>query len=308
MNTCRWLFRMVLALVVCLNGQAFAQGQEALTSAATRECARAYETSQVQRGAGAISSARSEFERCRRADCPEFIRNDCSRWAKELEAEQPTVILSAKRGSRMLTKVRVSIGSRVLVQQLDEQAVELDPGEYDFRFESADGGVAISHALIQAGNKDRLVQVEFDALAREPGADSPLRVAPKAAAAHRASNQEPPTAPSEVARNPQALPWVLLAVGAASLGTGVGLSVAGHSDELRLRETCSPRCSDAQVAPVHTKYLLSDISFGVGLASLSAAAYLFLRHPNSEPRAEATAPLAVVASASGIQAAYGARF
>jgi hypothetical protein len=306
MNRSRWLLRVVLTLVMSLNGQAFAQGDSAPTSRAVRECARAYETSQVQRGAGAISRARSEFERCRRADCPEFIRNDCSRWAEELLAEQPTVILSAKRGSRTLTQVRVSIGSRVLAEQLDDRAVELDPGEYDFRFETAEGGVAISHAVIQSGNKDRLVQVEFDALAREPDASS--AVAPKAGDAGRASNQPSMTAPSEVARGSQVLPWVLLAVGTASVGTGVGLSIAGHSDELRLRETCSPHCTDAQVAPVHTKYLLSDISFGVGLVSLSAAAFLFLRQPSSEPRAEATAPIAVVASASGIQAAYGARF
>jgi len=308
MSKGRLLF-CVLGLVVGLSDRAFAQSHAANASPAVRECAQAYENSQVQRSAGAISGARSDFERCRRADCPEFIRSDCSRWARELEAEQPTVIFSARRGSRTLTRVRVSIGSRVLTEQLNDQAIELDPGEYDFRFEAAEGGVAISHALIQAGNKDRLVQVEFSASMPEPTAASRPRAATESSVPGQAQeSRSPPQSKAEAEPGPPVAPWVLLAVGAASVGAGAALSIAGHGEELRLRETCSPDCTDAQVAPVHTKYLLSDISFGVGLVSLSAAAYLFLSRSDPLPKAQGTVPVTVVAGANGIQAAYGARF
>ena len=64
----------------------------------------------------------------------------------------------------------------------------------------------------------------------------------------------------------------------------------------------------AQVQPVRTKYLLSNISFGVGLVSLSTAAYLFLRQPGSERIAEGALPVTVVAGPSSVQATYGARF
>ena len=300
-----------LALAVSLDGRAFAQGVGAPTSSALQECARAYENSQEQRGAGAIFSARLELQRCRRDDCPAFIRSDCSRWSNEVEAQQPTVIFSAKRGSQPLTEVRVTIGDRVLVERLNERAVELDPGEYDFRFETSDGGRIVLHALIQPGNKDRLVQVEFAPSAQAQTAHVDQR--PPRSAAHSAGSAEPTVrGPAAEKRAPAApagvLPWVFLAVGAASLGTGVGLSVWGHNQELHLRETCAPTCTDAQVQPVSTKYLLSNISFGVGLVSLSTAAYLFLRQPGPERIAEGALPVTVVAGPSSVQATYGARF
>ncbi|HYQ47073.1 MAG TPA: hypothetical protein VER11_34120 [Polyangiaceae bacterium] len=303
----KWSVRVVQALLLSLAVPAFAQGEGVSTSPAVKECARAYENAQEYRSVGALSSARPELERCRRSDCPEFIRSDCSRWSQEVDAEQPTVIFSAKRGSRALTDVRVSVGNRVLSERLNDRAVELDPGEYEFRFESADGGVAVSHARIQAGNKDRLVQVEFAPAARKHSQETPPSGSPEAGP-ERPAKATPPAAPVETAPGSGPLPWALLGVGVASVATGVGLSMSGHGDELELRETCAPRCTDAQVAPVHTKYLLSDVSYGVGLVSLSAAVYLFLSHTDSERAAQGTEPLSVVASPSGIQAAYGARF
>jgi len=307
----RWPLSLALSTAVSLAGQAFAQAESAPPRPAVQECARAYESSQEHRSTGAISAARLEFERCRRDDCPEFIREDCSRWSKELEAEQPTVIFAAKRGSRVLTQVRVSVGDRVLVEQLSARAITLDPGEYDFRFETTEGGLAVLHALIQPGNKDRLVQVEFAPLTRSPATRSKsAAIASAGASAHSAARPEPAAAPTKTATAApsRVLPWTLLAVGAASIGAGAALSFSGHSDELQLRETCSPHCTDAQVAPVHTKYLLSNISFGAGLVSLSAAAYFFLRHSDSEPAAAGTVPVTVVASPNSFQASYGARF
>ena len=305
----RWRLSIALSTLVSFGGQTSAQADSAPPRPALQECARAYENSQEHRSTGAISAARLEFERCRRDDCPEFIRNDCSRWSKEVEAEQPTVIFVAKRGSRFLTKVRVSLGDRVLVEQLDARPVALDPGEYDFRFETAEGGLVVQHALIQAGNKDRLLQVEFAPLARSHAAGSKsAATAGAAAATRRPAQAEPAATPSGSAPQPRVLPWALLAVGAASIGAGAALSFSGHSDEVELRDVCSPHCTDAQVAPVHTKYLLSNISFGLGLVSLSAAAYFFLRHSDSEQAAAGTLPVTVVASPSSIQASYGARF
>jgi len=296
---------VVLALSVSLGDRAFAQGEDAPTNPAVQECARAYEDSQEQRSAGALSSARLEFERCRRDDCPTFIRRDCARWFNELEAEQPSVIFSAKRGTRELSNVRVSTAGRVLLERLNSQAIELDPGEYDFRFEASDGSVIVQHARIQTGNKDRLVQVEFASPAPAPTAAARPSGFTKTATTREPSEKR---ATATSSSGPGVLPWVLLGVGAASVATGAGLAVWGRSNELDLRHSCSPNCTDAQVEPVRAKYLASNISFGVGLVSLSAAAYLFLSRPSSEPTATGTLPVTVVASPSSIQASYGARF
>jgi len=305
MNHRRWPTSLALSMLLSFAGRAVARGDGVDANPAVRECARAYESAQVQRGAGAISSARPELERCRRDECPAFIRSDCSRWSRELEAEQPTVIFSAKRDGRELIQVRVSVGDRVLLERLDARAVELDPGEYDFRFETSDGSFVVRHVRIQAFNKDRLVQVEF-----APSAPAHHAAAPKAASAELAATNEalPKPTAAAVGKGPGVLPWALLAVGAASIGAGAGLAVWGHSNEVHLRDTCSPHCTDAEVQPVHTKYLLSDISFAVGLVTLPVAAYLFLRQPGSEQAGTGTLPVTVVASTNGIQASYGARF
>jgi len=305
MSSRRWPVGAILVLGVSLAGRAFAEGDGTPTGRAQKECAQAYENSQEQRGAGAIFATRLELERCRRDDCPAFIRSDCSRWSKEVEAQQPTVIFSAKRGSQELTDVRVSIGEQVLVERLSGRAVELDPGEYDFRFETPEGSVLVSHSLIQSGKKGLVVQVEF-----APSAQAHTTAAKPPSSSKATTRAEPAKerAAAALAPSPRVLPWVLLGVGAASLGTGAGLSVWGRNEELELRETCSPSCTDSQVQPVRTKYLLSNLSFGVGLVSLSAAAYLFLRHPDSERVAERTLPVIVVAGPSSVQATYGARF
>lgn len=305
MSKSRWPARIGSVLLLSFAGTGFAQGGGAPPNSAIQECARAYEGAQVQRSAGASSSAKKELERCQRDDCPAFIQSDCARWSKELEAEQPTVIFAAKRDARALIQVRVSVGDRVLVERLDDHAVELAPGEYDFRFEAPDGSVVVQHTRIQAFHKDRLVQVEFPpSTAKQRAAGSTS--GPRKVDVQKASLKTQPSAAN--ASSSLVLPWTLLAVGGASLGAGAGLAVWGHNGEVHLRETCSPNCTDSQLQPVRTKYLLSDISLGIGLVSLSAAAYLFLRHPSSERSAQATLPVAVVASTNTVQASYGARF
>ena len=260
-----------------------------------RECARAYENSQEHRRAGELSAARSEFARCRQDDCPEFIHDDCSRWSKEAEAAQPSVLFSAKRDNRDVRDVRVSTDERVLAEQLQGQAVELDPGGYDLRFETPGSDAVVRHVMLQVGDKNHLVEVEFAPL---------IPAAPSAVTAH--SKRSPDSAPAQ--SGSQLLPWTLLAVGATSIGTGVGFALSGRNRENSLHDSCSPNCSDAQVRPVHTKYLLSDLSFGVGLLSVSLAAYLFVSNRAADPAARATMPLTVTAVPNGVLAGYGARF
>jgi len=159
------------------------------------------------------------------------------------------------------------------------------------------------HARIQAFNKDRLVQVEF-----APSPPTP-RAAPRPAnSVEGAATEQPSASPTTADGGRGTLPWLLLAVGAASVGTGAGFAVWGHNSEAELRDSCAPHCTDSQVQRVHTQYLLSDISFGVGLISLSAATYLFLRHPGTQHQAHGALPVTVVASPSGLQASYGASF
>jgi hypothetical protein len=276
-----------------------ARAEGSASSYALQACALAYENSQEHRRAGALSVARSELARCAQDDCPEFIRTDCAQWSKEIEAEQPTVVFAAKRGRRNLEEVRVSIGDRALAAQLPSQAIELDPGSYDIQFETPGSSAVVQHAVIRAGEKNQLVQVEFTAAPEHPAGPAPTGGAPPATAEVRTELASP-------SAGPRALPWVLLGAGAASIGVGMGLALWGQSSENQLRSTCSPNCTNAEVRSVRTKYVLGDISVGVGLVSVSVGAYLLLSGRGSEHTAQL--PVTVIADPSRVFAAYGARF
>lgn len=276
-------------------GSAHAKAESAASSYALQACALAYENSQEHRRGGAFSVARSELARCSQDDCPGFIRTDCVQWSKEAEAQQPSVLFAAQRGGRDLTEVRVSIGDRVLTEHLPSPAVELDPGTYDIEFEAAGSAAIVRHAVLRAGDKNLLIQVDLAVPPESPAQPHAAFAAPRAAGASSSDGQ-------------RAAPWVLLGVGAASLGAGVGFSAWGHSSENHLRAICAPNCTGAEVQPVRTKYLIGDLSLGVGLVSLSVAAYLFLSSPAPEERAESALPLTIVAGPSRVSAAYEARF
>ena len=291
-------FNLLLAGALFLQASS-ARAEVPAASYSLQACALAYENSQEHRRAGALSVARSELARCAQEDCPEFIRADCAEWSKETEVEQPTVVFAARRGSRNLEAVRVSIGDRTLAVQLLSQAIELDPGSYDIQFETPGSPTVVQHAVIRAGEKNQLIQAEFVAPPEHPADPAPTAGAPPLPAAAQAELHSR-------SAGPRTLPWALLGVGAASIGAGMGLSLWGRSRETQLRDTCSPNCTSSEVQSVRTKYILGDISIGVGLASMSVAAYLFFTGRGSEHTAQL--PVTVVAGPSRVFATYGARF
>jgi len=295
--TAHWFRSAAFCAVLGLSAAA-ARAQDADSPRDPRaECAGAYERAQEHRASGELTLARADLAVCQQADCPAFIRSDCAGWSKDVETAQPSVIFSAKRGAQNLKDVRVSSGNRILAEQLEGQRVELDPGSYDFRFDTNGSKPIVQHVTIEAGEKGHLVAVEFP-----PPAEESV-VGP--------TTQLPPPLPAQQTlqrESPSPLPWALAAVGAASVGAGVGLSMWARREELQLREECSPTCSDASVRQVRTKYLLADVSFGVGLGSLAAAAYLFVRNHNSTGSSTTTAPVHVVAATNGMLVTYGSRF
>ena len=306
MRAMRWPAGAVL-VAISLNGVT-AYAEPGSPSSSHRECALAYENSQEHRGMGALAAARSELARCQQDDCPAFIRADCSRWSLEVEAKQPTVIFRAKRGGRQLSEVRVSTGDRVLAERLQDQAFELDPGTYDFRFETPGSAAVVRHAVIRDGDKNHSLQVEFAPPAPTPSQAPRRKRSPgSGAAAPSVATSHSEAASVRVASGPRVLPWTLFAVGVVGIGTGVGLWTWGRSQENDLRDGCAPDCVDSQLQAVRTKYLLGDISFGLGRAAVSGATFLLLRHEDSE-RAATTLPLTLAAGPSNLVVGYGARF
>ncbi|HEX2874104.1 MAG TPA: hypothetical protein VHP33_22770 [Polyangiaceae bacterium] len=275
---------LTLALLASWSRSALAQD----AAATNAECARAYEQGQVERKSGQLLSARSTLQMCARDECPDFIRSDCANWYGEVQSEVPTLVFAARSQGRDISDVRVSVGDRVLSARVDGQVVELDPGEYDFDFRAPDLRPLRQHFVVARGERNRLIQVEL-----EPVAAARVTAAPALARPGRSL----------------LLPGLLVGVGAVGVAGFAGLGSWGHSQENQLESSCSPRCSDARVSEVRTKYLLADVSLGVGVASLALGAYFFFSQGSSDAQARAQRPrVAVLATSKGASLAYGGAF
>jgi hypothetical protein len=88
-------------------------------------------------------------------------------------------------------------------------------------------------------------------------------------------------------RSAPVLAYVLGGVAAFALGSFSYFAIAGKTLEKNRARTCSPSCTDDQVAPVRRDYAIADVSLGVGVIAAGLATWLFLR-ARSAPRASAS--------------------
>jgi len=272
----------VLGLAAVSLPCAVARGQEAPSINA--QCAQAYEQGQVQRKSGGLLQARMTLQQCAQDECPDFIRNDCLGWFAEVQNDVPSLVFAAKSQGRDLSDVRVSLGSRTLASRIDGQVLELDPGEYDLRFQSPGMQSQTKHFVLVPGERNRLIQVDLVPLTAVAPDEAPATVLP---------------------RRPRSLllPGIFAGVGVVGLGGFAGLAAWGRSNESKLELSCAPDCSKGQVSRVRTKYVLADVSLGVGVAALALGAYFFFREDGGDAPA-----VSVSASTHTATLTYGGAF
>jgi hypothetical protein len=233
-------------------------------------CAAAYERAQEHRRLGRLIRAREQLLECSQISCPGFVVNDCRKWFDEVETALPSVAFAVRQGGRDLETVRVYRDGVLLTSRLDGRALPIDPGKHTFTIELPGGGTHTVEALIVEGKKNRLIEVELTPT--RPAATAPRPAPP------------PPTAPLLATRaevidrpRPSRATWGFAATGAAGLAGFVGFGLAGWREERNMRDRCAPLCSSSEVNGVRRRYLLADVSLGLGLGSLALATYLYLR-------------------------------
>jgi len=229
-----------------------------------RPCISASTAGQEQRDHGKYRAARASFVACARESCPAPVRRDCSQWLSALDDAMPSILIAATDAAgRDLDDVRVTIDGEALLSPLDGMPKPIDPGPHDVRCESPGRGVVDMPIVVRTGEKNRLVRVRF----------APTVSPPAATATVPDARQEPPRSAEPV------LAVVFGALAVAAFGSEAYFGVSGI--EQRNRDTapgaCAPDCPPSEKSDVQTKFLVADVSLGVGVVAAAAAVYFFVR-------------------------------
>ncbi len=219
------------------------------------ECAAAYEKSQELRNQSKLRSAREQLLLCAQAACPDFIKRDCGKWLGEVDSQLPTVVFSARANGKDITDVEVRVGGEVLLEALDGRSLPMDPGSTVFTFVSEEHGEKEVTFLVKEGQKSQGVEVDF-------GGEAP------GGAGGGVSTED---------ADDKTLAYVFTGIGVVGLGAFGFFALTGKSDEDGLACAPTKTCTDDELDPIKQKYLIADISLGVGLVSLGVATYFFLQ-------------------------------
>jgi hypothetical protein len=226
------------------------------------QCNSAADQAQQFKDEGKYRRAREQLLICARDVCPTPIKRDCLEWLTQVEATAPTVVLSAKDGTKDLSDVKVSVDGVAVTERLDGKPLQMDLGKHVVKFEYQ-GQTKEEEVVIGAGQKNRSVTVTFGGAAAGAG-----RVAPPPGGGESQSGSLVPA-------------FVVGGIGIVALGSFVIFGLGGKSDVDDLKDSnCKPQCDESKVDKARTKLIIADISLGVGIVALGVATYMILTRPN----------------------------
>jgi hypothetical protein len=250
-------------------GSSAAQAQESPSARQPEEpgvkaqCLSAHEEAQTARIARHFGEARTKLRACAREECPGLVRADCVNWLGDLAKISPSVIVDADVDGQQAPSTRVYLDGTLLVDHLDGQAVELDPGAHRFRFEVPGFPPQEEDIVVSEGVQGRVVAASFHHEVREP--PPAPRVVPA-----------PRPIPS-----PVLISAVVALTGVASTAIFGALAI---SEKSSLSQSCAPFCTDSQVGALHGYALAADVSAGVAAAAAALAGYFFFTRPEQSRR------------------------
>jgi hypothetical protein len=240
------------------------------------ECNDAHTQAQPLRRAGQLRAARRELRTCAAPACPVIVRDECAQWLDEVGRAIPTLVLEARdQDGNDRSDVRVTLDGQPLLERLDGNAIEVDPGEHDLVFEAEGVAPVARHVVIAAGEKERheraTLEVPRSVIVPPPPA-APLPVEP------------PPAPPPEIASAPAPAPHVeppprtstesgSVALCTLGLGTaGVGLLVGSIAGLVSMAQvaTIKSQC-DGNSCP---RSLASNGSTAATLGNVSNVAFI----------------------------------
>ncbi len=270
-----------LAAMALISGRA-----RASDSNDKEQCISAAERGQQLRDDGKLQLAHDAFAQCARSACPSMVKTDCAAWLREVDEKTPTVVLKASdETGGELTNVIVLMDDASIAATLDGKPVAVDPGEHVFHFETTGLPAVEQRVVIRAADRGRLIRVRFTAaqspassVTAPPVAEGAAPAGGTAPAAPEATAPEAPVPPTSPATSPPLASWIFGGVALAAFGSeaffGLG-ALADRSADLA-PGGCSPHCGSSEKSSIQTRFVVADVSLGVGLLSAGLATYFFL--------------------------------
>jgi hypothetical protein len=249
-----------------------------------RACLSVHREAQVSRREGRLVAAREALLQCAREVCPNVIRTDCVDWLSDVDRVMPSIILSARSKKGDEADVHVTMDGRPLATRLTGKSIAVDPGEHTLRFELAPHDPVEEKIIVRQAEKDRVVQVFLGKV------EEPKPIAP------------PPPPPEEVETH-RPVPWTVFALGGVAVaGTAmfIGFGTSGVSSRKSLLGSCAPFCDQSAVQSVRTRFIVADVSLGVGVAAAAASVVTFALRPTlTKPKSPSAPSLGVTPTSSG---------
>jgi hypothetical protein len=235
-------------LVLFLSSETLATERSAVAQA----CITSSEAGTRAQQDNALRAARRHFLDCAAPACPTVIRSDCARRVEEIDAVQPSLVVGAKDARGVdLVDVRVSIDGENVTGHEAGQAWPVEPGPHVIHFERPGKVPREIRVLVRTGDRNRAVIATLEDAATPSGPKS-----------------------TDTARSFPLGAAIAAGVGVAALASFGYFGATGLGQRARLSDTCGPRCTSDELAPLQTSFIAADVSLAIGIVALGLATYL----------------------------------
>lgn len=260
------------------------------------QCVDANTRAQDLRRDGKLIDARTALQLCVADSCPKLVRADCAKRLDELEVAMPSITFEAKDGAGQdLSLVVVTVDDKPFSDQLDGSAINVDPGEHTFHFETPNQPPKTLKFVVHEGDRGRRETVTL-------GLPPPKLAEPP-----------PPPSPSLTPgtagfMSPKHKLIALSLGGAGVIGIGIGaafgISASSHWSASKSECNSSAECPNhgAAVADRNSasnRATISTIAFVAGGAALAAGSLLFVLDWRKSREHVATLSVAPVVTPGG---------
>lgn len=210
-------------------------------------CIQAHGNAQELQSAGRLLEARKLFESCAARECPQMIQKDCKVMGKAVGLAIPTLIIAAVNQEGLALKnFRIELDGIAVQPDGAIEPIPVDPGIHHLTLLTPGRPATKSKIVVHAEDGNQRVTVQ---LVAPPESDTKFRDTG----------------------------YLFAGVGAAALASFAGFGISGYLDQREL-ESHARQLADRDdlrlVDRMRRKYVIADVSLGIGLVSLGAATYL----------------------------------